>query len=596
MPGSAVDYGDGYTDSIDDSCSLLPDSWAQGDEIAGIGVRNRLEDLQTRSSKLNWELAETESPGEQVKVKVKGKKKGTWKEKIYTGTSGTKEYTYYAWLADGARGKEVIQRKMRVEYTFAAKVAEKVAQEYLKFDFPFNNTRIESYIYTYYDYYPDARVAREAVVRFDPACIAIGRMNMPYTFGKNKPYVPLTLDLIKTSLVVREYIYDYNYKRSTTARYELPLNTISGQLAVENSGSERVTLEEVQDLIGQVISADLVLVDYDVATNTSNRDDVPTRPKSVERAAAAYGRGRSGGNRMAVGFPAKTVESEMEMLGTSESSIASQVKSFVLAYAGDDYIKDARQVGLAAWTSSKESRCESNMTVQSIQSRTVITDIVQKLGLPTPDGVDLLESRFTKTEFELDRPLVDVLDDLLISESKIGYVDENGVLRIVPIAIDKYDNTESDTTRFHTSGPLLDLVNIISAGPINTGDLPATKVRVEYDNWKMTKNPPILQRYREGEPPAPKYIRQTGTAEQQARELGEMQNRMLMGHRQGISMVLPEGKVPTTPMQPFYVQGTNDQGNQTRGMYRVNGRTVKFNADGLVVSLDAMFWGGVGQA
>ncbi len=78
-------------------------------------------------------------------------------------------------------------------------------------------------------------------------------------------------------------------------------------------------------------------------------------------------------------------------------------------------------------------------------------------------------------------------------------------------------------------------------------------------------------------------------AKQQALAFGRVQNRMLLGHRNGLSLQVPPELMPPRPFDPVYIDLDG-----LAGQYRVNGLSWAFDANGLACSIDAMFWGGVG--
>jgi hypothetical protein len=79
-------------------------------------------------------------------------------------------------------------------------------------------------------------------------------------------------------------------------------------------------------------------------------------------------------------------------------------------------------------------------------------------------------------------------------------------------------------------------------------------------------------------------------AAQRAQAYGRLQNRMRLGHREGLSIQIVPELMPSIPFSPIYVQAAG-----ITGQYRVNGSSWTFDANGIVCSIDAMFWGGAGQ-
>lgn len=85
------------------------------------------------------------------------------------------------------------------------------------------------------------------------------------------------------------------------------------------------------------------------------------------------------------------------------------------------------------------------------------------------------------------------------------------------------------------------------------------------------------------------YGSAASSAQQKAQLFGITQNRILLGNRNGVSLqTLPE-VLPAPPFSPFVVRSGN-----ASAMYRTNGTTWTFDAQGVVASCDALFWGAVG--
>jgi hypothetical protein len=79
-------------------------------------------------------------------------------------------------------------------------------------------------------------------------------------------------------------------------------------------------------------------------------------------------------------------------------------------------------------------------------------------------------------------------------------------------------------------------------------------------------------------------------AAQRAQAYGKIQNQMRLGHREGLSVQIAPELMPSVPFAPIYVKAAG-----ITGQYRVNGSSWTFDANGIVCSIDAMFWGGAGQ-
>jgi hypothetical protein len=79
-------------------------------------------------------------------------------------------------------------------------------------------------------------------------------------------------------------------------------------------------------------------------------------------------------------------------------------------------------------------------------------------------------------------------------------------------------------------------------------------------------------------------------AEEKAKNYGRTQNRLKAGHRGGFNIKIPPELAPDRPFSPIYLQAAG-----LTGQYRTNGQSWTFDANGLVVSIDCLFWGGAGQ-
>lgn len=80
-------------------------------------------------------------------------------------------------------------------------------------------------------------------------------------------------------------------------------------------------------------------------------------------------------------------------------------------------------------------------------------------------------------------------------------------------------------------------------------------------------------------------------ADQKAMRYGRVQNALLLGNRNGVSLQLAPDQLPKRPFDPIYLQA----GGVT-GAYRVNGTSWAFDANGIVASTDALLWGAVSAA
>jgi hypothetical protein len=74
-----------------------------------------------------------------------------------------------------------------------------------------------------------------------------------------------------------------------------------------------------------------------------------------------------------------------------------------------------------------------------------------------------------------------------------------------------------------------------------------------------------------------------------ARNFGNLQNRFLLGNRNGLSIQISADSMPPSPFAPIYIEA-----NGFVGQYKTNGTSYTFDANGIVASTDALFWGAVG--
>lgn len=84
------------------------------------------------------------------------------------------------------------------------------------------------------------------------------------------------------------------------------------------------------------------------------------------------------------------------------------------------------------------------------------------------------------------------------------------------------------------------------------------------------------------------YTSTESDAKQKAMRYGRIQNALLLGNRNGVSLQLVPELLPKRPFDPIYLQA----GGIT-GSYRVNGSSWAFDANGIVASTDALLYGAV---
>lgn len=85
------------------------------------------------------------------------------------------------------------------------------------------------------------------------------------------------------------------------------------------------------------------------------------------------------------------------------------------------------------------------------------------------------------------------------------------------------------------------------------------------------------------------YGSTTSDAPQKAQRYGLVQNRLLLGNRSGLGIQAAPEVLPSTPFAPFVLRSGG-----VSALYRTNALSWTFDAQGMVASCDALFWGGVG--
>jgi hypothetical protein len=109
-----------------------------------------------------------------------------------------------------------------------------------------------------------------------------------------------------------------------------------------------------------------------------------------------------------------------------------------------------------------------------IHANSVMAKCLTELGITA--STTPLTNKFSVAEFDFGAGYVQVLSDLLVSESYFGYLDTSEVLQIVSLDQDG------------GSGPVYTAADIVDLGPIGTGQLPGEAVTVSYSTLKL-KNP-----------------------------------------------------------------------------------------------------------
>jgi hypothetical protein len=86
------------------------------------------------------------------------------------------------------------------------------------------------------------------------------------------------------------------------------------------------------------------------------------------------------------------------------------------------------------------------------------------------------------------------------------------------------------------------------------------------------------------------YYASRSDAPAKAARYGRAQNRMLLGNRSGMNIQIVPEKLPSAPFAPLYIEAAG-----TIALYRVNAASWTMDANGIVASTDAMFWGTAGR-
>lgn len=106
-----------------------------------------------------------------------------------------------------------------------------------------------------------------------------------------------------------------------------------------------------------------------------------------------------------------------------------------------------------------------------IHASSVMDKCLAELGLTASNNP--LTNKFSVAKFDFGPGYVQVLADLLVSESYCGYLDANETLQVFSIADDG------------GTGPVLDSTKIIDLGSIGVGQLPGEAVTVNYSTLKL---------------------------------------------------------------------------------------------------------------
>jgi hypothetical protein len=114
---------------------------------------------------------------------------------------------------------------------------------------------------------------------------------------------------------------------------------------------------------------------------------------------------------------------------------------------------------------------EEEIVVIPIYASSIMNKCLQELGITASQ--DPLTNKFSISEFDFSNGYVNILSDLLVSESFCGFLDFNETLQV--FSLDQTGGT----------GPVLNQTSIIDIGPINVGELPGEAVVVSYTTLKL---------------------------------------------------------------------------------------------------------------
>jgi hypothetical protein len=114
---------------------------------------------------------------------------------------------------------------------------------------------------------------------------------------------------------------------------------------------------------------------------------------------------------------------------------------------------------------------EPRIVVIPINAKSIMNKCLTELGITATSNP--LTNRFSIDEFDFSGGYVNILSDLLVSESYCGYLNLDERLVVFPLN-EKGGN-----------GPLVDSAKLIDIGPIGVGQLPGDAVTVSYSSLKL---------------------------------------------------------------------------------------------------------------
>ena len=139
------------------------------------------------------------------------------------------------------------------------------------------------------------------------------------------------------------------------------------------------------------------------------------------------------------------------------------------------YLQDLKEP--VDWTAfddplnSSYTQDDAKIITIPLHASSVMDKCLSELGLTASSNP--LTNKFSIAAFDFSSGYVQVLGDLLVSESYCGYLDETEVLQVVSLA------QEGGT------GPVIDSTQIIDLASIGVGQLPGEAVTVSYSTLKL---------------------------------------------------------------------------------------------------------------
>lgn len=140
------------------------------------------------------------------------------------------------------------------------------------------------------------------------------------------------------------------------------------------------------------------------------------------------------------------------------------------------YLSDKRDsIDWTAFDDDENTLTEADAEIITIpiRAQAVAKKCMDELGI---NGTFTLTNRFSVAEFDLSPGYVQVLSDLLVSESLCGYLDANEVLQV--FSLDQPGGT----------GPVLDVTQLVDISKIGVGQLPGEAVTVSYSSLRLKQD------------------------------------------------------------------------------------------------------------